>query len=233
MSTVTHTSPLFVSFENNSLSNLYKLETLALPLSPDKEKLARLCCMSTAIFPFMDSGRSSPRAKIASISSSVIIDPRALKILSAPKLRHVLDMSLEPLVRRHHLFQLYARNHATFHIPERPGFDIQWGLTVKEDRHNPAPSIEISGHPSNRRLSQEAAQKVKQLASAGVAPAKFYQLYPLLFAISKTVCNGKAKQQLEVLDGRSPIQEFLDEFQGATTSSMSNENRVGKCGDCS
>ncbi|KAI9921718.1 hypothetical protein PsorP6_000750 [Peronosclerospora sorghi] len=59
---------------NNSLSNLYKLETLAFPLSPDKAKLTILCCMSAAIFPFMDSGRSSPRAKIASISSFVIID---------------------------------------------------------------------------------------------------------------------------------------------------------------
>ncbi|KAI9921025.1 hypothetical protein PsorP6_000795 [Peronosclerospora sorghi] len=90
-----NTSPLFVSFENNSLSDLYKLETLALPFSPDKKKLAILCCMSAAIFPFMDSGRSSPRAKIASISSSVIIDPRALKILSAPKRTIVISSSFE------------------------------------------------------------------------------------------------------------------------------------------
>ncbi|OAE32239.1 hypothetical protein AXG93_1089s1040 [Marchantia polymorpha subsp. ruderalis] len=77
----------------------------------------------------------------------------------------------------------------------------------------------MSGHPTSCRLSEAAAQSVKQLAFAGVAPRQILSTLraedPSLFAISKTVYNAKAKQRFEVLAGRSPIQALLDELQGS------------------
>ena len=94
-----------------------------------------------------------------------------------------------------------------FQIVGRKGIDGVWVLNAKNLTHNHEPSVDMSGHPSFRRLSPTDVQSVKNMTLSGIAPRQILsslrQGNQNLPENSRTIYNLKAKICKEKLDNRS------------------------------
>ncbi|KAL6556543.1 hypothetical protein OROGR_005831 [Orobanche gracilis] len=91
-----------------------------------------------------------------------------------------------------------------------------WKLTIKNESHNHEPSEDMSGHPSERILSEEEVLVVDKMSRAGIPPRQIIssirQKNPSTQVIARDIYNMKKKITKERLNGRSVVQALFDEF---------------------
>ncbi|KAL6547501.1 hypothetical protein OROMI_023222 [Orobanche minor] len=94
-----------------------------------------------------------------------------------------------------------------------------WKLTIKNESHNHEPSEDMSGHPSERILSEEEVLVVDKMSRAGIPPRQIIssirQKNPSTQVIARDIYNMKKKITKERLNGRSVVQALFDEFDKA------------------
>ena len=88
---------------------------------------------------------------------------------------------------------------------------------MKCDEHNHNPSFNLAGHPSCRRLTEEAIESVNKMIEA-VVPARqvltsLHQEDAACLAIDRTIYNAKSKRRRVILDSKTPIQALMDELE--------------------
>ncbi|XP_078159354.1 protein FAR1-RELATED SEQUENCE 5-like [Carex rostrata] len=103
-----------------------------------------------------------------------------------------------------------------------------WMIEIKNYLHNHEASVDVTGHPICRRLSQEEIRSVDHMSKSGIPLRQIIsslrQNNPKLSAISKTIYNAKKKIRKDNLAGRSVIQALLEELaQGSFMYDILNE----------
>ncbi|XP_078149520.1 protein FAR1-RELATED SEQUENCE 5-like [Carex rostrata] len=103
-----------------------------------------------------------------------------------------------------------------------------WMIEIKNYLHNHEASVDVTGHPMCRRLSQEEMRNVEHMSKSGIPPRQIIsslrQTNPKLSAISKTIYNAKTKIRKDNLAGRSTVQALLEELsQGGFTYDILSE----------
>jgi hypothetical protein len=90
-----------------------------------------------------------------------------------------------------------------------------WIYQVQQHEHNHELSLDPSGFPRNRRLTEGEVDRVKELVTTSVAPRQILSILkksPTCHAIHKTIYNLKGKLQKEELAGRSVLEALYDEL---------------------
>ena len=103
-------------------------------------------------------------------------------------------------------FQLYAR------IKK----DGLWYLTVKYGDHNHPPTLDIAGHPAERRLNKKQKLMVELNIKAGVSPRETLTALrleePGTLTNARTIYNERVHSRKEHLKGKEPMEALLDDF---------------------
>ena len=88
----------------------------------------------------------------------------------------------------------------------------QWRI----DQHNHDPAIDLSGHPSARRMDANDKRKVRDMASAGLTPSSILSTLKResdnQLITRKDICNEIQRGKEEFLAERSPISALLGSF---------------------
>ena len=104
-----------------------------------------------------------------------------------------------------------------FRIVGKKENDDAWVLKATNLTHNHESSIDISGHPSFRRLSSDDIQSVKNMTLSGIPPRQILsslrQRNQDLPAVSRTIYNLKAKICKENLRNQSMVSALFEEFE--------------------
>ncbi|KAL6532409.1 hypothetical protein OROGR_014379 [Orobanche gracilis] len=122
-----------------------------------------------------------------------------------------------------------------FQIAGQKRSDGAWYIKVKELTHNHEPSMDLSGHPSFRRLPAENINSVKEMTKAGIPPRQILsslrQQNQNLPVISRTIYNLKRKFRRDNLGNRSMINALFEELvKGGFTYDISHspEGRISR-----
>ena len=95
--------------------------------------------------------------------------------------------------------------------------DNVWTLSIRNPAHNHEPSESLPAHPSLRRLSKQAKERVKEMTKAGARPREILsslrQNDPSISTISRDIYNLRKKIRLENLQGRTPTQALVKELE--------------------
>ena len=103
-----------------------------------------------------------------------------------------------------------------------------WMIEIRNYLHNHEASVDVTGHPICRRLSQEEIRSVEHMSKSGILLRHIIsylrQTNSKLSAISKTIYNAIAKIRKDNLAGHSVIQALLEELaQGGFMYDILNE----------
>lgn len=106
-----------------------------------------------------------------------------------------------------------------------------WEMTTTNSTHNHNPSLHKSGHPTLRQLSPNKIENVKIMTKAGQPPrvirTVLQQINPDLVLRLSDIYNIRARQRVESLADRTPIQTLL---QDLTTGALFYQHRTDEEG---
>jgi len=99
-----------------------------------------------------------------------------------------------------------------------PGDDATWTINITDDTHNHETSLDdLSSFPSVRQMTTEESHLLKDMSKAGSTPRVILSTLrlrnPDSLLVSDDVYNARKKIRMQELNGRTPIEALLDEFE--------------------